>query len=81
MLFAGVNDCYYLYLLKLLPVLEIIWQKLLFSSYNNITTSDVHKDPDYDRRVQDYTAAFQGMDNDGDGTITFEVLPITLIEM
>ena len=36
-------------------------------------TSDVHKDPDYERRVQDYTAAFQGMDNDGDGTITFEV--------
>ncbi|XP_063692133.1 calmodulin-like isoform X11 [Bolinopsis microptera] len=33
---------------------------------------DVHKDPDYERRVQDYTAAFQGMDNDGDGTITFE---------
>ncbi|XP_063692130.1 neo-calmodulin-like isoform X8 [Bolinopsis microptera] len=32
----------------------------------------VHKDPDYERRVQDYTAAFQGMDNDGDGTITFE---------
>ena len=35
--------------------------------------TDVHKDPDYERRVQDYTAAFQGMDNDGDGTITFEV--------
>lgn len=37
-----------------------------------ILSKDVHKDPDYNRRVQDYTAAFQGMDNDGDGTITFE---------
>lgn len=33
---------------------------------------DVHKDPDYDRRVRDYTEAFRGMDSDGDGTITFE---------
>ena len=40
---------------------------------NSTSFTDVHKDPDYERRVQDYTAAFQGMDNDGDGTITFEV--------
>ena len=33
----------------------------------------MHKDPDYDRRVHDYKAAFEGMDNDGDGNITFEV--------
>ncbi|XP_063692124.1 calmodulin-like isoform X3 [Bolinopsis microptera] len=39
---------------------------------SRILSRDVHKDPDYERRVQDYTAAFQGMDNDGDGTITFE---------
>jgi hypothetical protein len=40
----------------------------------------VHKDPDYERRVQDYTAAFQGMDNDGDGTITFEVRSLTALK-
>ncbi|KAL5272868.1 hypothetical protein ACHWQZ_G000886 [Mnemiopsis leidyi] len=44
---------------------EYIWNECLL-------LQDVHKDPDYERRVQDYTAAFQGMDNDGDGTITFE---------
>lgn len=45
------------------------------SDLKNLTlpSPDVHKDPDYERRVADYTAAFQGMDQDGDGTITFEV--------
>ena len=45
----------------------------LESSQKYLLISDVHKDPDYDRRVHDYTAAFHGMDNDGDGSITFEV--------
>ena len=50
-----------------------LFYKFSNESFLTILSPDVHKDPDYDRRVRDYTEAFRGMDSDGDGTITFEV--------